>query len=176
MQCKSCGVEFEYVRVGAGRPPSYCSVCRVAVDRIIWTRYDRSVKGSIARRERTRNYRKTEKGADIRRISVMRWKQTEKGIEWYRERYSVYGSSSSWWFKGNYLIFVIGKPCARCGEINKALLRCDHITPRHVLAWYGQLDIADRDENLQVLCVRCHHKKTQGDLVRNGWWVWLPVC
>lgn len=56
------------------------------------------------------------------------------------------------------LIYLEEKPCAKCGEVNKARLQVDHITPR---ALGGTND----SENLQVLCLKCHGPKTQQDII-----------
>jgi len=52
-----------------------------------------------------------------------------------------------------------GIGCRKCGEVREWLLTTDHINPR---ANGGGNEI----ENLQILCKRCHRKKTHEDNIK----------
>jgi len=86
-----------------------------------------------------------------------RWLQTEKGracIERHRNKHK-----NTWYYKRDYLIYVLGMPCVGCGEIDKSKLEGDHILPR-------ALGGTDDWGNLQVLCEKCHEfKSTQHDFL-----------
>lgn len=64
------------------------------------------------------------------------------------------------WIKSRnryWLVNVLEKPCCQCGEKDKRRLQVDHIRPR-------ALGGSDDFDNLQVLCTRCHQRKTKKDL------------
>lgn len=50
--------------------------------------------------------------------------------------------------------------CAGCGRVTPEL-EVDHIVPLH-------LGGADRDANLELLCIPCHRKKTASEAIQRG--------
>ena len=49
-----------------------------------------------------------------------------------------------------------GGVCQACGELVRGVWHCDHIRPKDTGG-------ADAMDNLQVLCIGCHNRKTAAD-------------
>jgi 5-methylcytosine-specific restriction endonuclease McrA len=61
--------------------------------------------------------------------------------------------------KDRNLIIKEGRPCVICGETNPDLLIIDHIIPLAIVGANAG------DENLQVMCKKCHERKTRKDMI-----------
>jgi 5-methylcytosine-specific restriction protein A len=126
-----------------GRAKAICDVAR----------YYSTDKG----KETRKRYDSSEKGKATKRRADLKWLQSDKGKAYVCGRYERLGNNNSWRDISNYWIFVEERPCVKCGETDKSLLQCDHITPRAVGG-------TDDPLNLQILCKKCHKQKTKEDV------------
>ncbi len=101
---------------------------------------------------RLKDVLKTKKiNTKARRRRVAKERKQELRLKWLDGKGWIYA-------RNRYqIIHVEQRPCRVCGDKRKRFLQCDHIIPR---ALGGSHDI----ENLQVLCKKCHRKKTRQDL------------
>jgi 5-methylcytosine-specific restriction endonuclease McrA len=89
---------------------------------------------------------------------LFNYRCSDKGKAMLQRRHDRLGSNNCYRDTASYWIFVEERPCAACGETDKSLLQCDHITPR---AAGG----TDDPWNLQILCKKCHRQKTKEDII-----------
>jgi len=90
-------------------------------------------------------------GAKARKRRVAKEKKKELRLKWLDGKGWVYSHNRY------QIVHVEKRPCAVCGDKRKRYLQCDHILAR---ALGGTHDM----DNLQVLCKKCHRKKTKQDL------------
>ena len=161
--CKWCGIEFI-----ADKPAAlYCCPKHKTARRGEYDRgYKEYVRGTDQYKAIQARYRKSSAGraaqatydSSSKGLSAhIRWCTSQGGKAFWRSRYERLGNNTHWRDKANYWKYVEGRPCAFCGEAAVFLLQCDHIIPR---APGG----SDEDSNLQILCIKCHAKKTAVDI------------
>lgn len=97
----------------------------------------------------------------------MPYKDREKQLAYLR-RYNIDYQKKRYEREKNELIATLGGKCACCGTTNN--LQFDHINPEEksfaITAGLHSSRLHDEISKCQLLCKRCHLKKTRGD---NGW-------
>ena len=177
--CHWCGVEFEAHHSACG---FCCQDHKSLAHNVSNRKYNASEKGkkknavwhtSPAGIVSAERYRISPKGRINDAKGSRTFLKTEKSKAYLRKVYRARGNNHHWRTIGHYKIYVLQEPCVLCGEANQDVLQCDHVVSR-CLWWYlreGDLAGVHDESNLQILCKKCHRKKTKVDivLIREVW-------